>query len=72
MDCKDEDTDDGTVEKEVFFINTGSTKGTTFKIKVQDHVFSSLFDTGAHVSCIKYDTVTEMGLLHQYLTVVHA
>ena len=53
------------VEKEVFFINTGKTKGTTFKIKVTDLVFSSLFDTGAQVSCIKYDTVTEMGLLHQ-------
>ena len=53
------------MEKEVFFINTGNTKGTTFKIRVQDHVFSSLFDTGAQVSCIKYDTVTEMGLLHQ-------
>ena len=32
---------------------------------VQDHVFSSRFDTGAQVSCIKYDTVAEMGLLHQ-------
>ena len=52
-------------KKEVFFINTGNTKGTTFKIWVQDHVFSSLFNTGAQVSCIKYDTVTEMGLLHQ-------
>ena len=46
-------------------MNTGNTKGTTFKIKVQDLVFSSLFDTGTQVSCIKYDTVTEMGLLHQ-------
>ena len=53
------------VEKEIFFINTGKTKGTTFKIKVNDLVFSSLFDTGAQVSCIKYHTVTEMGLLHQ-------
>ena len=54
------------MEKEVFFfINTGYTKGTTFKIRVQDHVFSSLFDTGAQVSCIKYDTVAKMGLLHQ-------
>ena len=25
----------------------------------------SLFNTGAQVCCIKYDTVTEMGLLHQ-------
>ena len=53
------------MEKEVFFINTGKTKGTTFKIKVKDHVFSSLFNTGAQVSCIKYDTITEMGLLHK-------
>ena len=48
-----------------FFINTGNTKGTTFIIRVQDHVFSLLFDTGAQVSCIKHDTVTELGLLHQ-------
>ena len=32
---------------------------------MQDRVFLSLFDTGAQISCIKYDTVTEMGLLHQ-------
>ena len=43
------------VEKEVFTINTGKTKGTTFKIKAKYLVFSSLFDTGAQVSCIKYD-----------------
>ena len=49
----------GTVEKEVFIINTGKTKGTTFKIKVKDLAFSSLFDTGAQVSCIKYDTVSD-------------
>ena len=55
------------MEKEVFIINTGKTKGTTFKIKVKDLAFSSLFDTGAQVSCIKYDTVTEMELLHQIL-----
>ena len=52
-------------DKEVFFIHTGNTKGTTFKIKVNDHVFPSLFDTGAQVSCIKYDTVAALGLLHQ-------
>ena len=40
-------------------------KGTTFKIKVNDYVFSSLFDTGAQVSCIKHDTVAGLGLLHQ-------
>ena len=48
-------------------INTGKLKGTTFKIKVKDHAFSSLFDTGAQVSCIKYDTVSELDLLHQIL-----
>ena len=53
------------IEKEVLFIQTGNTKGTTFKIKVNNHVFSSLFDTGAQVSCIKYDTVAALGLLHQ-------
>ena len=46
-------------------INTGKTKGTTFKIKVKDLAFSSLFDTGAQVSCIKYDAVSELDLLHQ-------
>ena len=51
--------------KEVLFIQTGSTKGKTFKIKVNDLVVSSLFDTGAQVSCIKYDTVAAPGLLHQ-------
>ena len=42
-------------------INTGKTKGTTFKIKIKDLAFSSLFDTGAQVSCIKYDTVSGIG-----------
>ena len=51
--------------KEVLFIQTGSTKGTTFKINVDGLVFSSLFDTGAQVSCIKYDTVAALGLLGQ-------
>ena len=36
-----------------------------FKIKVNEHVFSSLFDTGAQVSCIKYNTAAALGLLHQ-------
>ena len=64
-DYKNENTDDSAAEKEVVFINTVNTKGITFKIRVQDHVFSSLFNTCVQVSCIKYDTVTEMGLLHQ-------
>ena len=52
-------------KKEVLFIQTGSTKGMVLKIKVNDSVFSSLFDTGAQVSCIKYDTVSALGLLYQ-------
>ena len=51
--------------KEVLFIQKGSTKGTTFKINVYGLVFSSLFDTGAQVSCIKYDTLATPGLLGQ-------
>ena len=43
----------------------GIQKVPLFKIKVHNHVFSSLFDTGAQVSCIKYDTVAALGLLHQ-------
>ena len=52
-------------KKEVLFIQTGSMKDTTFKIKVNNSVFSSLFDTDAQVSCIKYDTVAALGLLQQ-------
>ena len=51
--------------KEVLFVQKGSMKGTTFKINVNDSVFASLLDTGAQVSCIKYDTVVTLGLLHQ-------
>ena len=51
--------------KEVFFIQTGSIKGTIFKINAGGLVFSSLFDTGAQVSCIKYDMVAALGLLGQ-------
>ena len=52
-------------EKEVMFIQQGDTKGMTFKIKVNNLVFASLFDTGAQVSCIKYDTASALGLLHK-------
>ena len=47
------------------FIQKGNTKGTIFKIKVNDLVFASLFDTGAQVSCIKYDTASALGLLYK-------
>ena len=48
-------------EKEVLFIQSGNTKSSMFKIKVNNHVFSLLFDTGPQVSCIKYDTVATLG-----------
>ena len=51
--------------KEVLFIQTGSTKGTTFKINVDRLVFSSLFNTGVQVSCIKYNTIAALGLVNQ-------
>ena len=46
--------------KEVLFIQRGSTKGTTFKITVGGLVLSSLFNTGAQVSSIKYDMVAAL------------
>ena len=39
MDNKTEEVSNNTVEKEVFVINTGKTKGTTFKIKVKTSLF---------------------------------
>ena len=50
--------------KEVFFINQGRTRGTTFKIDTGGYVFSCLFDTGAKVSCMNIETCTALGLLH--------
>ena len=50
--------------KEVFFINQGRTRGTTFKIDTGGYVFSCLFDTGAEVSCMNMETCTALGLLH--------
>ena len=38
-----------------------------FKRRVNDSVFSSLFDTGVQVSCIKYETMAALGLLHKIL-----
>ena len=50
--------------KEVFFINQGRTRGTTFKIDTGGYVFSCLFDTGAKVSCMNVETCTALSLLH--------
>ena len=57
-----------TNEKEVIFIQQGNTKGMTFKIKVNDLVFASLFDTGTQVSCIKYDTASALRFYTKLLT----
>ena len=50
--------------KDVFFINQGRTRGTTFKIDTGGYVFSCLFDTGAKVSCMNMETCTALGLLN--------
>ena len=51
--------------REVLFIQTSSTKGTTFNINVDHLQFSSLFDRGTQVSYIKYDMVAALSLLSQ-------
>ena len=49
--------------REVFFINQGRTRGTTFKIDTGGYVFSCLFDTGAEVSCMNVDTLYSVRLI---------
>ena len=52
------------------FIQQGNTKDMTFKIKANNLVCASLLDISAHVSCIKYDTASVLGLLHKFLTAI--
>ena len=47
----------------VYTINTGKNRGTTFKIDTGGHVFSSLFDSGAEISCMNMETAATLGLL---------
>ena len=49
----------------VYTIDTGKTRGTTFKIVTGGYVFSCLFDSGAEISCMNMETVTILGLTSQ-------
>ena len=48
---------------QVFTIDKGTARGTTFKIDTGGFVFSCLFDSGAEISCMNMDTVATLGLL---------
>ena len=49
----------------VYTIDTGKTRGTTFKIDTGGYVFSCLFDSDAEISCMKMETVATLGLTSQ-------
>ena len=49
----------------VYTIDTGTTRGTTFKIDTGGYVFSCLFDSGAEISCMNMETVATLGLTSQ-------
>ena len=49
----------------VYTIDTGKTRGTTFKIDTGGYVFSCLFDSGAEISCINMEMVAALGLTSQ-------
>ena len=49
----------------VYTIDTGKTRGTTFKIDTGGYVFSCLFDSGAEISCMNMETVATLGLTSQ-------
>ena len=49
----------------VYTIDTGKTRGTTFKKDTGGYVFSCLFDSGAEISCMNMETVATIGLTSQ-------
>ena len=49
----------------VYIIDTGKTRGTTFKIGIVGYVFSCLFDSGAEISCMNIEMVDALGLTSQ-------
>ena len=49
----------------VYTIDTGKTRGTTFKIDTGGYVFSCLFDSGAEISCMNMETIAALGLTSQ-------
>ena len=51
----------------VYTIDTGKTRGTTFKIHTDGYVFSCLFDSGAEISCMNMETVATLGLTSQVM-----
>ena len=53
----------GNGSSQVFTINKGTERGTTFKIDTGGFVFSCLFDSVAQISCMNMDTVATLGLL---------
>ena len=50
---------------EIYTINKGTERGTTFKIDTGHYVFSCLFDSGAEISCMNTETVAALGLIGQ-------
>ena len=49
----------------VYTIDTGKSRGTTFKIDTGGYVFSCLFDSGAEISCMNMKTIATLGLTSQ-------
>ena len=49
----------------VYTIDTGKSRGTTFKIDTGGYVFSCLLDSGAEISCMNMETVATLGLTSQ-------
>ena len=46
----------------VHTIDTGKTRGNTFKIDTGGYVFSCFFDSGAEISCMNMEMVAAFGL----------
>ena len=51
----------------VYTIDTGKTRGITFKIDTGGYVFSCLFDSGAEINCMNMETVATLGLISQIM-----
>ena len=49
----------------VYTIDTGKTRGTTFKIDTGGYVFSCLFDSGAEINCMNMEMVAALRLTSQ-------
>ena len=49
----------------VYTIDTGKSRGTTFKIDTGGYVFSCIFYSGAEISCMNMETIAALGLMSQ-------